>query len=297
MTDYELYQKLNEAFSMGSKNVSSVLETLGALAKNCNRNDISDWANKELYGYNKGEVTQESADYRCLPVYAVGQYCGEHAIPGVNPLRSPEEVQRINTQCGIDTSKRYPVEEGFMVLEEMIRFSSGRVTLVDIGHVKARPGISELDIASVRIVCEVAECVKCLVAVRKHAKDYFGELCDGNPQITKDPNEKKDWKKLRFTVFVAGLFTLLGSVVGAVIPRVLTSSNTHQCICCQSKDSEAKVNNTHAPLLDNSADLQKPQDKGMCDTCSNTIQNVDGANATNMSNDVGNRQAEPGATK
>lgn len=296
MTDYELYRELNEAFSIGSKNVSSVLETLGALAKSCNRKNISDWANKELYGYNKGEVTQESADYRCLPVYAVGQYCGEHAIPGVNPLRSPTEVQRITTQCGIDASKRYPVEEGFMVLEEMIRFSSGRVTLVDIGHVKTSKN-TEQDIAGVRIVCEVAECVKCLVAVRKHAKDYFGELCDGNPEIKKDPDEKKDWKKLWFTVGVAGLFTLLGSVVGAVIPRVLTSSNTHQCICCQSKDSEAKVNNTHEPLLDNSADLQKPQDKGMCDTCSNTIQNVDDSNATNMPKDVVNSQTESGTTK
>ena len=58
MTDYELYRKLNEAFSMGSKNVSSVLESLGVLAERCDRKDISDWANKELYGYNKGEVTQ-----------------------------------------------------------------------------------------------------------------------------------------------------------------------------------------------------------------------------------------------
>lgn len=296
MTDYELYRKLNEAFSMGSKNVSSVLESLGVLAERCDRKDISDWANKELYGYNKGEVTQESADYRCFPVCAVGQYCGGHAIPGVNPLCSPNEVERIKMHCGIDTSKKYPVEDSCMVLEERIRCSSGRVALVDIGHVKASK-ISELDIAGVRIACEVVECIKCLVAVRKQAKDYFGELCDGNPQITKDPNEKKDWMKLWFTVVVAGFFTLLGSVVGAVIPRVLTSSTTHQCICCQSKDYDAKVDDAHSPPLDNSAGLQKQQGESVCDACSNNIQNVDGSNVTNMPKYVVDSQVKPGPTK
>ena len=297
MTDYELYRKLNEAFSMGSKNVSLVLESLGVLAGRCNRKDISDWANKELYGYNKGDVTKGSVNYRCVQVHAIGQYCGQGAIPGVSPLLSSTEVARINTQCGIDISKKYPVEEGLMVIEESIRFSSGRMELVNIGHVKARSGIQELDIAGVRIVCEVAECIKCLVAVRKKAKEYFEKLCHDNPQIAKDPNEKKDWKRLWFTVGVAGAFTLLGAVVGAVIPLVLTSSNTHQCICGQNKDDGAKVGDDSSPLMDNVASSQKTQDKGACDVCTNPIQSINDSNATNVPTNVDNRLVKPDATK
>ena len=297
MTDYELYRKLNEAFSMGSKNVSSVLESLGVLAERCDRKDISDWANKELYGYNKGGVTQGSVNYRCVQVYAIGQYCGQGAIPGESPLLSSTEVARINTQCGIDTSKKYPIEEGFMVLEERIRFSSGNVELIDIGHVKARLGSQELDIVGVRIVCKVEECIKCLVAVRKKAKEYFEKLCYDKPQIAKDPNEKKDWKRLWFTVGVAGAFTLLGAVVGAVIPLVLTSSNTHQCVCCQSKDDGVKVDDDPSPLMDNVASSQKPQGTGTRDACTSPIQNVHDSYATNMPKDVANSQPEPDTTK
>lgn len=254
MTNHELYRELSEAFSTGATSVTSVLEPLGMLAENLSHSDIAKWANKELYGYNADDPSLKSAAYRNLSIYAVGRYCGPHAIPGENPLVSTSEVERLKEQSGFDVLTPKLLAEGFITFETRVHFSSGRIELKTVGHLKAREDHwGEIDISNVKIMYDDLSCLKCLAEVRKRAKDYFHQICQEHESIKVEPITKGQLVGWVIAGIITCVATLFGALGGALLTYKLT--DTHKILCADSEKpvvvpNESRLSSNAMSLMD-----------------------------------------------
>ena len=273
MTNHELYRELSEAFSTGATSVTSVLEPLESLAENLKHPDIAAWAKKELYGYESDDPSLKSAAYRNLSIYATGRYCGEHAISGENRLASPNEVERLKDQSKFDVLTPKLLTEGFITFETRVHFSSGRIELKTVGHLKAREDhLGEIDISNVKIMYDDLSCLKCLAEVRKRAKDYFRQLLQKHEDIKVEPITRGQLVGWVIAGIITCVATLFGALGGALLTYKLT--DTHKILCADSEKpvvvpNESRLSSNAMSLMDatNSIVLAR---KPMSNECSKT---------------------------